>query len=335
MSRRGAEAKPAWRDVPADVRREAERILGSRVARAERVFGGYAPSATFRMRLANGRRAFFKGIDASSNDYMRWALGQEGRVYTRIPDLIRPWAPRFLGALGVRDWRALLLEDVGPAGVPPWTRAKALAAVRSFAAFHARTHGRPLPRWLPRHRLWAPFAQFWGDLEKKGLGGSAALAGRRRREAGRWLGAALPVLRRAAERLARARPPYALLHVDVRSDNVRLDGALLRMFDWPNACVGPVEFDVVAFLQAIAAEGGPSPEDLLHEYERRLALRPDVLDSSASAVAGYFAVRAWQPPIPGLPRVRSIQRRQLKASLPWAARRLGLPEPAWVDAIRD
>src|SRR5207249_8363065 len=42
--------KPTWREVPREIRAEAERLLRSRVARAERVFGGYAPSAAFRDR---------------------------------------------------------------------------------------------------------------------------------------------------------------------------------------------------------------------------------------------------------------------------------------------
>ena len=60
MSRRGAEAKPAWRRVPRLVRRLTEDQLGAPVARATRVYGGYAPSATFRLLLAGGKRAFFK-----------------------------------------------------------------------------------------------------------------------------------------------------------------------------------------------------------------------------------------------------------------------------------
>ncbi len=37
----------------------------------------------------------------------------------------------------------------------------------------------------------------------------------------------------------------------------------------------------------------------------------------------------------GLPRLRSIQRRQLKATLAWAARRFGLPDPRWLSAVPD
>jgi hypothetical protein len=65
----------------------------------------------------------------------------------------------------------------------------------------------------------------------------------------------------------------------------------------------------------------------------RLAVRQDVLDASVTAIAGYFAEQAWQPPIAGLPRLRQIQRCQLDASLRWCAARLDLPTPHWLGAL--
>ncbi len=336
MSRRGEEAKPRWRDVPPEVRRAAGRILGSPVARAERVFGGYAPSATFRMRLANGERAFFKGVNASSNEYMRGALKREERVYAHLGGLIGPWAPRYHGALRERDWHALLLEDLGPAIVPPWTKAKTRAAFHSFAEFHQSTAGDALPRWLPRRRGWSRFTSGWSELLRDDLlDRVASLAGRRRSDARRWLNGAAGRLREAAETLLRAPKPYALLHFDTRSDNVRLHGARLRMFDWPAACVGPHELDVALFALDPALEGGPSCEESIAWYREAMPLRDGVLDAAVATAASLFARRAWQEPVPDLPRLRPLQRRALKVSLAWAAHRLELPEPAWLAGVPD
>ena len=125
------------------------------------------------------------------------------------------------------------------------------------------------------------------------------------------------------------------MHFDTRSDNVRLQGRLLRIFDWNFAAVGPHEFEVAAFAQAVTMEGGPSPERVVAEYQRVLPLRSVALDASIAAIAGYFADRAWRPAQLGLPRVRQVQRRQLKATLAWAARRFDLPEPRWLEAVKD
>ncbi|HYY55428.1 MAG TPA: phosphotransferase, partial [Candidatus Dormibacteraeota bacterium] len=180
------------------------------------------------------------------------------------------------------------------------------------------------------------FGIYWQRLSRSGeIARTAGLAGRHTREAARWLATALPILRSREAALARIPRPFALLHFDTRSDNVRLLGDRLVMFDWPFASAGPVEFDVAAFAQAVTAEGGPQPERVLRWYEEVLPLRADALDASIAGIAGYFADRAWRPPMAGLPRLRSIQRRQLKATLAWAARRLGLPEPGWLEAVPD
>lgn len=335
MPRTGAELKPPWQRVPRAVRRLTEQTLGGRVARAARIWGGYGPSATFRIRLADGRRAFFKGVNRDSNEYMRWALGREERVYRQLSGLIVQWVPAFLGAFKLGDWHVLLLEDLGPADVPPWTVAKARTAARAYAEFHCATLGQAIPRWVPRRRMWARFGLMWGRLaeEPGGLDGAAALAGERAAEARSWLDAALPVLRNTSEALTVVRPAYALLHLDTRSDNIRILDGRLRIFDWPNACAGPVEFDAAAFAQSVTCEGGPAPEQLIAWYAERLPLREAVLDRAVAAIAGYFANVAWRQPIPGLPRVRSIQRRQLCTSLAWAARRLNLLPPEWLGAV--
>jgi hypothetical protein len=317
------------------VKDDVARTLGSPVVRAARVYGGYAPSATFRMVLADGRAAFFKGVNAESNEYMRNALPREERVYRRLGRYVRPWAPSFLGSFKRLDWHVLLLEDLGPQTMPPWSPVKARRAAWSFAKFHASTDGRTLPRWLQRTEHHA-FANYWRDLSRSGeLAKTASLAGRRAEEAREWLDVALPDLRASAEELTRLRRPHALLHFDTRSDNVRLQGEQLRIFDWNFACVGPHEIDVAAFAQATEAEGGPSAERILGWYAEVKPLRRSHVDASVAGIAGYFADRGWRPPIPGVPRVRAFQRRQLKISLAWAARRLGLPEPRWLEAVRD
>ena len=310
------------------------RVLRSQVSRAERVYGGYAPSATFRLRLANGKRAFFKAsYPAPKGSGVKWVVDVEDRNYRRLSRLMSPWAPRFFGSFARLGWHVLLLEDLGPRTMPPWTAAKARRATRSYAEFHKSTLGRALPRGLSRTQH-GDFAGFWGELAKaRDLDRVASLARRRKDEAREWIDVALPVLRQLEDGLAKTKPPFALLHFDTRSDNTRLHGELLRIFDWPFASAGPAEFDVTAYAQGVTADGGPEPERVLAWYEEVLPLRADAIDSSLAGISGFFADRSWKPEIPGLPRVRSFQRRQLKTCLAWTARRWDLPEPRWLDAV--
>jgi phosphotransferase family enzyme len=334
VSRQGAEPKPPWSAVPEGIKDEVATILRSPVARAERVYGGYAPSATFRLKLANGKRAFFKAsYPAPKGSGVRWFMDHEAQNYRTLERFIRPWAPLFYGSFERDGWHVLLLEDLGPRSVPPWTPAKARTAARSYARFHRKTWSKHLPRSLPRTG-YVEYARFWRTLSETGeLARTASLARRRAEEAEEWLHVALPVLVAHERALERARPPFALLHFDTRSDNVRLHGDRLRIFDWPFASAGPAEFDVVAFCQAVAAEGGPEAERVLAWYEEVLRLRPKMIDASLAGIAGYFADRGWRPPIEGLPRVRRWQRAQMKECLRWAARRFDLPEPRWLEAM--
>jgi hypothetical protein len=334
---RGAEEKPAWRAVPKAVRAEAERRLGARVRRAVRTWGGYAPSATFRLALTDGRSVFFKAAYPVPEDSpVRFVVDREARVYRSLHHLIAPWAPDFYGSFALDGWQCLLLEDLGATTVPPWTPAKARAALGGYGAFHRASVGRALPRWLPRHSRRAGFN--WQRLQEvpEGLVHLAALAGDRRREAADWLATHVGEIDQAAQALSRVRGPYAIVHRDTRSDNVRVHpGAAvpLRIFDWPDAAAGPPELDLMIFAQSIVCEGGPPPEELVRWYAAEQPVRERVLVLSAAAVAGFFALRAWQPEVPALPRLRSVQRQQLRASLRWAAQLLALPDPTWLDAV--
>ena len=318
------------------MRAEAERRLGSRVVRATRAYGGYAASATFRLVLANGRRAFFKaGYPPPPGSAAIFPIAQETRRYAALAPLVGRWMPKQLGAFRRDRWDVLLIEDLGAPTIPPWSADKARRASRSYARFHAHTLGAPLPRGLSRtqHRR---FGMFWGNAGKTWeLSNAATVAGRRADEAEEWLSVVLPTLRAAERDLVRAKPPFVALHFDTRSDNFRLVGDRLVMFDWPWASAGPAEFDLAAFAQGVNAEHGPDPERIVGWYQQVLRLRERELTGSIAGIAGYFTFAAWRPPLPGLPRLRSIQRKQLRASIAWAARHFDLPEPRWLATVPD
>lgn len=335
MPSAGAEAKPTWREVPAAVRERTEAALSGRVTRASRAWGGYSPTPTFRLLLADGRRAFFKAASPESTDFARIAHGREERVYEELRDHIGGWAPRRIASFAVGDWRVLLLEDVGPKSAPPWTPGLARRVAHSLGRFHASTAGRPVPDWVPRPDAHAalgirPAAWSFAPDDVTRLAG---LATPREREAAAWLDAHLGTLRDVAATIGDASFRWALLHVDVRSDNLRWANGRLYLFDWPHVGVGPPEFDAAAFAQTVPIEGGPGQEQVMAWYAEAWPVDPAALDASVASIAGYFANHAWAPELPRLPRVRTFQRQQLAVTLRWAARRLRLPDPDWVDTI--
>src|SRR2546427_7805096 len=150
MSRTGVEAKPPWKRVPKAVRQQVEAALGAPVVRAARIWGGYTPSPTYRLVLADGRRAFFKGTYQASNAVAKSALVYEERVYRELGPWIGRWMPQWYASLHHADWHGLLLEDLGPKSVPPWTPARTRAITRALAAFHRSSIGSQPPAWLSR-----------------------------------------------------------------------------------------------------------------------------------------------------------------------------------------
>ncbi|HEU0028706.1 MAG TPA: phosphotransferase [Ktedonobacterales bacterium] len=334
MSRQGIEDKLLWSRVPSPVRQQVEAIAGAHVARGARVWGGYSPTPTYRLRLADGRGLFFKGVYRDSNPFASTAIMKEARVYRELAHLITPWAPCLHGVITHEDWFALLLEDVGPKSAPPWTPALARAAAQDFAAFHISTLGRDLPEWLPRYNdsnadvSWEAAAQESDDLRLV-----AELAGERATDAHAWLRASFPRLAEAARAALTIPGPYTLTHNDVRSDNIRITNGRLRLFDWPFAEVGYAEFDLAEFAQSVTVDGGAEPERVVAWYSERLPVRDEALDAAVCWLAAFFANLAWRPELPELPRLRQFQRQQLGVTLRWAARRLRLADPDWTAAL--
>jgi hypothetical protein len=320
--------------MPGVVRESVLQAMGSPVVRGRRVFGGYGPTPTFRLTLADGRRVFFKGTNRTSNDFARGGLAREERVYRELSSVIGPWAPQFYAAFQRDDWHVLLLEDVGPKSVPPWMPAMTRRIAEAYASFHASTLDIRLPSWLPRPPESLPRVT-WRRIaaESENLSKVAALVRGRGEEALDWLQTTLPLWCRLTDMAANLPGPYALLHGDTRSDNLRFSGGRLSLFDWPSAEVGRPEFDVVAFAQSVTVDGGVEPELVVQWYGNQLALREEALDTAVAWLAAFFADLAWRPDIPGLPRLRRFQRQQLSVVLRWGAQRLHLPEPTWVTAL--
>lgn len=258
---------------------------------------GYTPAIRRIAALADGRTVFVK---AASNAYTTAALRDEQRIYDQLD------APFMAKRLAFADGEhpVMILEDLSAARWPPAWRPGDVAAVRSTMAAVAASDAAGIPD-IDR----AEFASGWREVAadpEPFLGLGLVSAG--------WLTAALPVLIAAAD--AADLSGTALLHSDLRSDNLCLRGSRVTLIDWNFACRGSPDFDLAFWSASLAAEGGGPPEDLLPHAPELAAL-----------VSGFFAARAGLPIIPQAPRVRHIQQVQLREALPWAIRALKLPQP--------
>lgn len=334
MSRIGIEPKLSWQQVPLVVRRQVALALGAPVTRATRSWGGYGPTPTYRLVLKDGRRAFFKGTFQHSNAFMKNTLLAEERVYRDLASVLGKWMPHLYATFHQDDWHVLILEDLGPQSVPPWTPRQTRAITHALAAFHQSSLGSPLPAWLPSpaeelaQENWRQTAEESQEFQR-----IAALAGEDAPQALKWLRQISPTIERVMLRSALKEGAYAILHGDLRSDNLRFRQGQLYLFDWPSITIGRPEWDMVAFAQTVTVEGGPSPEQVMTWYGERFPVDTDAVECALAWWLTFFAQRAWQPEIPGLPRLRRFQRQQLGVLISWAARHWSFPSPAWVQQL--
>lgn len=332
------DANPAtWRGVPRAIRNALADALGTPIVNAMRTRGAFGPTPAFRLRLADGRRVFVKGCSPAFTDEMREAFRHELLVYEELGGQIGAWTPAVRGHVTRDGWELLALDDLGPETVPPWSPGVARSVVRSFAEFHAACRHIVIPDWVRRPAQWLKGeAYLWawtGDPDA--IAQRATVAGRLAAEAADWLASVGPSLAAISCRLLTTDTPPQLLHLDVRSDNIRWKDGRLYLFDWADLVAGAPELDLALFTQTITVESGLAPERIVAWYEEVCALDGPLLDAAVCAVAGLFGNEAWRPDGPVMPRLRAFQREQLVVSLEWALRRLGLEPPRWLTAVDD
>jgi thiamine kinase-like enzyme len=215
-----------------------------------------------------------------------------------------PFLPRLLGFSDDGIVPVLAIEDLSDATwPPPWDDEKIAQVLDAAALVHAHPVPSHLAAFMDEYRDdWDRVASDPHPFLALGLCSGA------------WLERAVPVLSAAA--WAAPIRGSALLHVDLRSDNLCFRDGRALIIDWDGPMVGNPDLDIAAWLPSLAAEGGPQPEAIM-------PAAPEL----AAWIAGYFCARAGLEPIPEASHVRPLQLAHARTSLPWAARALGLPVP--------
>jgi hypothetical protein len=292
-------AQPPARDVERITRALGWRPTTFRPATADRGEGGTAARwivSETEPGGADGRSAFVK-IGATSLT-AEWTRVEHANYRS-----LQGWfLPEVLGFDDDGERPVLALEDLsGAQWPPPWTDGRVAAVLEALDAVH-RT---PPPPHLAEHRpdQSADWNAIRADSEPFLRLGLCSRD---------WLEVALPTLISGAAEAPLA--GAALVHLDIRSDNLCFRDPRAVILDWNHAHLGNPDVDVAFWLPSLHDEGGPPPEEIL----------PDA-GPLAAWVAGFFCARAGGPRIPEAPHVRPLQIRQSRTALGWAARALGLP----------
>jgi hypothetical protein len=278
---------------------EIAAATGATPVRRETVRGsGYGTNtAKWSVELDDGRRVFIKlALDELASGWLR----DEWRVYS---SLSAGFMPEVVGWHDTGGTTFLAIEDLGDAHwPPPWLAGQVSLVLETLEQVHATKPPPQLPALAGLREVLDGWPTVAADPEPFLSTGICS---------GEWLAAALPRLTQAASECDLHGD--ALLHLDLRSDNLCIREGAVLLVDWNYACTGNPVIDVVAWAPSLRLEGGPDPWDLV----------PDS-GGLAALIAGFFAARAGLPAPATAPAVRVFQRRQAEVALPWAARELGL-----------
>ncbi|MGW0927511.1 phosphotransferase family protein [Streptomyces sp. NPDC002644] len=311
-----AGVRTPWWAVPAGVRRRVEDRLGAPVVEAATQTGGFSPGVAARVRLADGRRVFVKAVGPEPNPDTPGLHRAEARITAALP--VAAPVPRLLFSLDRDGWVVLVLEDVdGRTPAQPWRTDELRRVLTAVGDLSRRLD--PSPVTVPtlaeacdsRFRGWRRLSTDAHDLSWLGPWARRHLSRLAEREAG-WQAAASGT---------------ALVHGDLRADNVLLTEDRVVVVDWPWAAVGAPWFDVVALAPSVlmhrTAEEAALP--LLEAHLTARGADPEDVTTVLAAVTGYFLHSSGLPSPPGLPTLRGFQRAQGDAALRWLRLRL---EPA-------
>jgi len=253
---------------------------------------------------------FIKAVSEAANPDTPDIHRREARILAALPASVP--APRLLWTYDDAGWVALCMEDIdGRHPDEPWTDHDldmVIAAVETMARDLT-----PSPVEVDE-----TVPEFFGRT----INGWKIALDRHEDRLEPWLKrnlARLAVLESTTPGLVGG---DSLVHCDVRADNLLIAGDKVWVLDWPWARIGAAWIDLVAMAPSVAMQGGPAPARFVERLDLSGVSR-EALDAVVCSIAGYFVVRALEPPPPGIPTVRAFQAAQGRVAISWLRERTG------------
>jgi hypothetical protein len=276
-------------EIPRSLIDAAGRALRAPVRDTALSTAPFSVRPVLRLFLEDGRTAILKTgapTPAAVDPPFRWAdlVERELWIYERagVAPTIRP---QLLGAVEADGWRGLLLEDLtGSAVPPPWTPHAIDSCARALAILHHREPLVTLPvDWHGRDRPQPYFDRI--TARQRALGDLPTTC---RGEWWEWFEQSRPQLEAAYHALF-GPGRKALVHNNVRSDNLFLRNGETILIDWDHAIIGTPAYDSVYWALGVEREGG-GPASAAHARYEAIAgpVSADEVFGVLAFWTGYF-----------------------------------------------
>ena len=308
----GTSQRPGWSQLPPDVRA----AIGERVGEPREVTvvgGGFTAGFAAVLRTSSDR-VFVKAAPAGS-DIGGWYAREAEIVRALPPAAPTPrlrWADELAG-------HVVLCFDAVDGRMPElgWSAPDLTAALAALDAA-AQVLADPPPglaELVPATLLEVDPFDGWRRLHagESELPAFATQLAPRLEELAAWEA-------RIAELCAGT---TAMMHCDVRLDNVLIDGdGVAWICDWNFVCRGPAWLDAVALLLS-AIPGGHDVDALFHGLACVKGAPADAVDVGLAALSGFYVFGAARPEVDTSPHLRRHQRFYFDLAAAWLSRRHG------------
>ncbi|WP_051797862.1 phosphotransferase [Catenuloplanes japonicus] len=309
--------RPAWADLPAELRAAIAARLGSPVTWATSAGGGFTRGFAGVVDTASGERFFLKAAALAHERHLADWQYREVAITGALPPAVPAARPRW--SLTAAGYYVTCLDAVdGTVPQLPWSPTHLRAALDAWATAADALADPPaellamdLP---PLSRLLERELSSWTDvvagLEPKP---SSSIALRH-----------LPELA-ASEQLT---PGFCegsnVIHGDLRVDNIMIDSSTGAAWicDWTWCARGAAFFDTASLLVSAHASGLDA-SSLFFEHPTGRNVPPEALDAVLASLSGYWLARAASGPSSASPYIRGHQRWSGNMALHWLATRRG------------
>ena len=330
------EEKPPFNTLPDAMREKIERRTGGHIVSGETIYGSLSSSAGFVLTFDSGLKVFAKGSHPDEMSHGTLHIRREIKAYEDVA-VLRDIAPQLYTWVSDND------EDGWTLGVwkyIPGSDADVGVRMDEIMPLLAQAHRAEIaPGIVPEAAAHNYLSMFLTDTKKwrriqsdvkirekfltlfEDVGAGEA-----------WLTQNIDALMDLQARAASADFVQGFMHGDLRLDNII--GAQDRCYivDWPNACTGPVLFDLVMLAGHIEAMGHAPAEKTFDVYRAAggtalAGVDPENIVMMTALLAGYFADQAYRTVPPKLPRLRWMQKSLLCSHLRLLARLSKIESP--------
>ena len=293
--------------APARVQQWVERRLGGEVVGVVDCVGGMSPGPAARVRTASGTAAFVKACGTALDPATPELLRAEARVLAALPD--HACLPRLLDVHDDGDWVVLLVEDLPGSPPPaPWSGADLRRVGDALHELRPVLDAVHLDG-LPAARDSSPiFLTRW-----RGLADRLDLVDP-------WWAEHHDALAVHADRAADLIDGDALVHWDIRADNIVLTADRTVLVDWGQARRAAAWMDHALLALDCSMTGSEVSTAQLARTDPALRDRdPADLLALAAAASMSFVSRSTEPARPSLPTLPATCARWADALRPYLA----------------